>query len=265
MTFFDSFMNYKFPLPEINWESDFSLPKFTSFSNTFEYGCFAKMDIPWFNQFIPRFNMGFSEPIFNTYKFPSCSLNIDTFSLSDNFKPQPCFTPTLSPPKAPASVVAKANTSKSKTAVSKQTSRDIDNRYSKYTSTSEAEKAAAKDERLERLTSGVGWRIEEKSFQTDIPYARKGTSEILEETAKIVGHDLVITSALATGCAGNPHKRGGYISHHNAENPKIDIRANGNADELAKELRATGLFSHVYAEGTHVDVQISPEAYAKYA
>ena len=128
----------------------------------------------------------------------------------------------------------------------------------------QAEKKARTDENLENLqelSKGKKWSISAGSFKTDIPYAKKGTAEILDKVTEMIGEEIVITSALATGHPKNPHKKSGYDSHHNSENPKLDIRTRGNSANLAEKLRKTGYFSWIYPEGDHLDVQIDPKKY----
>lgn len=141
----------------------------------------------------------------------------------------------------------------------------IDNSYVSLTKTQAAQKAS-EDKNLERLNGGKNWSIAQNSFITDIPYAKKGTGAILDKVSEMLGgENLVITSALATGEAGNPHKKSGYDSHHNAENPKLDIRLNGNAYDMAARLRSTGYFSRVDVEKDHLDVQIDPAKYERFS
>ena len=139
-------------------------------------------------------------------------------------------------------------------------SKNVNNTYSKL-SKSEAYKKALKDKNLEKLSNGKNWEISEASFITDIPFAKKGTGVILDKVANMLGHKLTITSALGTGEGNSPHQKSGYVSHHNAENPKLDIRIVGNREEFVRKLKSTGYFSHVYVDKnhkTHVDVQIDP-------
>ena len=150
---------------------------------------------------------------------------------------------------------------KSKT---KSNKKKVDTSYSKMSK----EKALAKaknDSRLEKLTGGEGWSVSEASFITDIPYARKYTGEILSFVSSIIGENIVVTSALGTGGSKgkrSPHKISkNYCTHHNAENPKLDIRTNGNAQKMSKKLKATGLFSRVSIEPDHLDIQIKNEVY----
>jgi len=148
---------------------------------------------------------------------------------------------------------------------SKQNIKGIDTSYSRM-SKEKAEKRAAKDSRLERLIGGKGWSIVEKLFITDIPFARKFTGKILSFVHSLIGEHLFVTSALGTaGNGGNttPHKvkENRYRTHHNAENPKLDLRTNGHANQLEKKLNSTGMFSWVYNEHNHLDVQIKPEVY----
>ena len=167
--------------------------------------------------------------------------------------------------------IADANTEKNlknKTAAKKHVaanrSKKVDTSYSRLT----REKALAKaekDSRLERLNGGSGWSISESSFITDIPYARKYTGAILSFVSSLIGENIVVTSALGTGGTKGkrtPHKVSeNYCTHHNAENPKLDIRTNGNSKKLRKKLIATGLFSRVSVEPDHLDVQIKNEVY----
>ena len=136
-----------------------------------------------------------------------------------------------------------------------------DNKYSKMSKT-KANELAGKDSRLEKLSGGKGWTVSESSFRTDVKYARKYTGKILAYIAEITGAELIVTSALGTGQYGNPHQKSGYASHHNAENPKLDLKAkNMSMQQLQKKLKATGFFSRVSRERTHLDVQIKPEIY----
>ena len=141
-----------------------------------------------------------------------------------------------------------------------KTSGNIDNTYLSLSKEKAFEKAR-KDSNLEELKGGKNWEISEASFKTDIPFAKKGTGKILDKVSDLIGEKLVITSALGTGEAGNPHQKGGYASHHNAVNPKLDIRISGNGQQLAQKLKETGYFSRVSLESDHLDVQINPEKF----
>lgn len=143
------------------------------------------------------------------------------------------------------------------TGFNKKVSGNINNGYLNLTKSAAFAKAKT-DSNLEQLTGGRNWSISEASFRTDIPFAKKGTGAILDKVAALTGENLVITSALGTGEANNPHQKSGYASHHNAENPKLDIRINGNAQTFAQKLRDTGYFSRVSVESDHLDVQIDP-------
>ncbi len=147
----------------------------------------------------------------------------------------------------------------------------IDNSYSKMTK-DKAEIRAEKDSRLERLSRGKGWHIVENYFQTDIPFARKSTGKILSFVSSLTGEHLLITSALGTAGNANqksPHtlgKNNKYATHHNAENPKLDILFNNvnnesEAIQFQQKIEATGLFSFVSRENYHLDVQIDPRVY----
>ena len=142
----------------------------------------------------------------------------------------------------------------------------VDNSYASLSKT-EAEKKAQNDSRLEKLNGGANWDLA-STFETDIPYAKQGTSEILSKVSSMVGEKLTITSALGTkGASGkaSPHKIGGYASHHNAENPKLDINITSvsHGEKLAQKLHETGYFSHIAIESDHLDVQIDPSKYEK--
>lgn len=145
----------------------------------------------------------------------------------------------------------------------KNVSGNINHSYATL-SKSAAYSKALNDSSLENLSSGgKKWQISSASFKTDIPFAKKGTGKILDIVAETIGVNLVVTSALGTGQAGNPHQRNGYASHHNAENPKLDLKIppGMSAATFAQKLRNTGYFSHVLNEGNHIDVQIDPAKY----
>lgn len=159
-----------------------------------------------------------------------------------------------------------SNSRNTSTSYNKPVNGTIDHSYANL-SKAEAEKKAQNDSRLERLSGGQGWSLA-NTFETDIPYAKKGTSEILTRVAELVGENLVITSALGTAGTSKqttPHEIGGYVSHHNAENPKLDIdcRDNAHVKQLAQKLEATGYFSHIHQHATHIDVQIDPNKFKK--
>ena len=143
----------------------------------------------------------------------------------------------------------------------------VDTSYSKM-NRNDALKRAEKDKRLEKLDRGDGWSISKDSFITDIPYAKKFTGKILSIVSSLINEHITVTSALGTaGIKGKktPHKISqNYCTHHNAENPKLDIRTRGNANKLRKKLIATGFFCRVSVEPDHLDVQIKPEIYAAF-
>lgn len=147
----------------------------------------------------------------------------------------------------------------------KVNSGSTNNKYLHYTTTKAAENAAKNDPNLEKLENVAGKvEIVSSSFITDIPYAKKGTTKILRKVSELIGEQLYITSALGTGHPENPHGKSGYESHHNADNPKLDIRVpNGyTPQEFADKLDKTGYFSHVLVHGTHIDVQIDIDKYS---
>ena len=157
--------------------------------------------------------------------------------------------------------------STNKKRINNKTLKNVDTSYAKL-SRDKALKKAAKDPRLERLKGGNGWSVSLDSFITDIPYAKKHTGAILSFVSSIIGENLVVTSALGThGTRNNrtPHKvTQNYCTHHNAENPKLDIRSNGHPKKLQKMLLNTGLFARVSIEPDHLDIQIKPEVYAAF-
>ena len=140
----------------------------------------------------------------------------------------------------------------------------VDTSYSRLSRDKALEKAK-NDSRLEKLTGGIGWSVSTDSFVTDIPYARKHTGEILSFVSSLIGENIVVTSALGTGGTKKhrtPHVvSDSYSTHHNAENPKLDIKTNGNSRKLKRKLVSTGLFSRVSIEPDHLDIQIKNEVY----
>lgn len=150
--------------------------------------------------------------------------------------------------------------------VKKNTSdvKKVDTSYSKMERNLALQKAK-NDSRLEKLDGGKGWSVAKDSFITDIPYARKFTGKILSIVSSLIGEHITVTSALGTGGEKGrktPHKVSkSYCTHHNAENPKLDIRTNGNPAKLRKKLIGTGLFSRVSVEPDHIDLQIKHEVY----
>lgn len=234
MTFVPTFKNINFENSYFNIQTSgwimpsfyFNLPLFTNWTmpSFFNFGNFDFSDIK--------------------FTFPDTNNKTDTTNLW-NFSDMKFVMPTSS---------KKTNVTKHETKGS------INNEYSNL-SKSEAYKKALNDTNLEKLTGGRNWSIAESSFITDIPFAKKGTGAILEKVASLIGENLVITSALGTGENGNPHVKGGYASHHNAENPKLDIRINGNGKELAQKLKNTGYFTRVSTESDHLDVQIDPDKF----
>ena len=145
-----------------------------------------------------------------------------------------------------------------------QTNRPVDTSYSTI-SRERALERARNDSRLEELKGGDGWSISSDSFVTDIPYARKHTGEILSFVSSLIGEEIIVTSALGTAGTRNrrtPHVVSrNYCTHHNAENPKLDIKHNGHPSRLKYKLSCTGLFSRISIESTHLDIQIKPEVY----
>lgn len=142
---------------------------------------------------------------------------------------------------------------------------------------SEALNAAKRDPYLERLMTTVsdkGYTItinEDVDFINDIPYARKGTMDVLLAAADRVGRNLRVTSAL--GSKTSPHSGSSTgNSHYNPNNPKIDFgggMSHDTAKALKRDLESTGLFNFVNIEydgdTAHLDAQIKMSAYDKYA
>lgn len=137
------------------------------------------------------------------------------------------------------------------------------NRYLCYTTTKAAAEAADNDPSLEKLNDNNWITISSHNFKTDIPYAKKGAMSIMTEVAKLLNTKLTITSALATGHPRNPHAKATDHSHHNANNPKLDlaIPAGMTDREFATKLHNTGYFANVIPERDHVDVEIDPKKF----
>lgn len=144
---------------------------------------------------------------------------------------------------------------------------DITFKYANM-SRDEALKAAAHDSNLEKLTGGDSWSVSTASFQNDIPYAKKGTAELLNRVCNDCAiTNLVVTSALGT--KDSKHKSGSSpASHYNELNPKLDFGgglSHADAEDLKTKLKRTGLFSRVEIEDhgktSHLDVQFSDAAY----
>ncbi len=219
----------------------------------------------WFN-WLPR---PVIMPIFQ-YRMPTPALKprINT-DFSFNYHTPRISTPPKPKASNPAPSTGSSRSSSSQSSITRSNTnspssgKKIDNSYSSLTK-AQAERKASSDTNLERLSGGKNWSVAD-TFWTDSPYAKKGTGQILDRVSNMLGEKLVITSALGTGQKGNPHVRQGYKSHHNAENPKLDIRTNGNARQFAERLRATGYFSHVLPEGDHVDVQIDPSKFRQFS
>ena len=122
---------------------------------------------------------------------------------------------------------------------------------------------------LETLQGSGNVRIDYGSFLTDATVARVGTSQILRAVggkmaAKGYG-PLMITSAMGTD--KSPHAPG-KTSHYTGQT--LDFRSPqsyAEADKMARDLKATGYFSHAEAEYDrklktwHVDARIADEAY----
>ena len=222
----------------------------------------------------------FTSSVGNTQSFwnvPSYSNwgNIDTFTPAVSKKSSTPAAAKTNNTKASHGSSKKSNSSK---LYSKGVTGRVDHSYVSLTR-SQALAKAKNDSNLEDLSSknNSGWQLK-NTFATDIPFAKKGTAKILQKASEMTGIKLYVSSALGTAGSGkgSPHQTGnGYASHHNAENPKLDISytttsgasaIKGMSPEQFKEkLRATGLFSWILVEGDHLDVQIDPAAYKKYA
>ena len=216
----------------------------TNFSQTplFNFGDFNGFNSFWFNQFdMTNFFSGF-----NNFTWQMPTFDNFTFTL-------PSFKST--------SLSNKSSSGSTFKPFSQNISGNINHSYLGLSKASAYQKAKS-DSNLEELKGGSRWQISSASFRTDIPFAKKGTGAILDKVAAAIGEELIITSALGTGEAGNPHQKGGYASHHNAENPKLDISTRGkNASVLAQKLKDTGYFSRVSIESDHLDVQIDPSKF----
>ena len=132
----------------------------------------------------------------------------------------------------------------------------------------DALKKAKADSNLEELSQGEGWSISKASFINDIPYARKGTGELLTKVCKNARVTLTVTSALGT--ANSPHDKNitGAESHYNELNPKLDLGGGltaKEAQELKSKLEKTGCFSRIVVESdgetSHLDVQFKDSEY----
>jgi len=302
MAFCNIFMNFNFRLPSMNFcgcSSPFvggwnfpPMPRFFNFGGSSLFGCCGNGFLGFggfspfmgFNNFTPNYFASYNQGIFRFPNYtppsnqnlwsgfkPSTNSNQNFTSWANQLSAQnkPNWS-NFTPSKTTYSFSSSSSSSSgakaySSTSYSKSVSGSVDNSYSRL-SKSEAERKAQNDPRLERLNGGQGWSLASSSFRTDIPYAKKGTSEILTKVSKLVGENLVITSALGTAgtaSASTPHQIGGYVSHHNAENPKLDIdcRDNAHVKQLAQKLEATGYFSHIHQHATHIDVQIDPSKF----
>ena len=122
---------------------------------------------------------------------------------------------------------------------------------------------------LETLQGSGNVRIDYNSFLTDATVARVGTSQILRAVGgKMAAQGygpLMITSAMGTD--KSPHAPG-KTSHYTGQT--LDFRSPqsyAEADKMARDLKATGYFSHAEAEYDrklktwHVDARIADEAY----
>lgn len=249
--------------PTLNYPSTFMfdyIPFVPDSTITFNKGFTQLFTPPIFTP--PTFTpLTFAPPVFT----PILSLpNFDyKFLPSTNTTVNPTPTPKSDFSKEYASLEYKPQKEKKYqfTTYNRKTIGNIDNSYTKLNQ-AQATQKARKDSNLEELRGGKNWKVA-NTFHTDIPFAKKGTSAILQKVAQEIGEDLVITSALGTGEAKNPHKKGGYASHHNAENPKLDIATNGHGTALAQKLRNTGYFSRVSLESDHLDVQIDINKFKK--
>ena len=155
------------------------------------------------------------------------------------------------------------------------------------TTKTNAEAAAKKDENLECLKDlqiypsmpplqrTYGVTISSASFINDIPYAKKGTMEILKKAAQEIKEDLVITSALGTSTSPHSLNKDGGVegTHYDPNNPKIDLggglTSQLQSNTLAEKLMATGYFDFVEPECDgvtwHLDLRIKDSAYEELA
>ena len=247
--FIPSFSHFHFSIPDVftclRLPSYPILPKITSIWQGWSPGALPPLN-----------TVSYQVPLFNTR-----TLNLPEYRLPDNNLSRYIYTPPKTPP---AQELTKPKVSGTAKKYALSGGKKVDNSYVSL-SKSQATKKAQSDTNLERLSGGRNWSVSDSSFRTDIPYAKKGTGKILDKVSDMIDEKLVITSALGTGQTGNPHVKSGYASHHNAENPKLDIRTNGHGRELAAKLRATGYFSRVSLESDHLDVQIDPSKYEQFS
>lgn len=228
-----------------------------TYNNNFTFFNFNTFCQPNWNWFTPM-NFSFpSMPMLNsTFTFNT----IPTFSSTPTFTPS--FTPSFTQWSFPKWDTTPSFLGKTKTETTTSGSFASMSR-------SEALKAAQNNPNLEKLSGGIGWSISSASFTNDIPYAKKGTSDILARVSKQIGEDLVITSALGT--KNSPHvKTSSSESHYNEENPKLDIGgglSHTQAESLRSKLLNTGYFSRVevekHGDTAHLDVQIKDSAFKK--
>lgn len=249
---FPSFFNFSYQ-PNYNFQSFFGMTNFNTLAKTENCGYNYSFNSPQIN------NFNYNTPLQNSWNTSTNFSNYDA-----NFRN--LFNSYTYTPNTTSTSTTSARTTSTKSSITKTLSSGlkIDTSYSNLFK-SDALRKAQNDARLEELKGGNGWRLA-GTFETDIPFAKKGTSRILDIVSKEIGEDLVITSALGTKGTSNknsPHTVGGYSSHHNAENPKLDIDVNNRADgeRLKAKLLATGYFSHIANEGDHLDVQIDPDKY----
>ena len=296
MAFCNLFVNFNFRLPHIhscgcsmpffgNWNFP-TMPNFFGFNGGF--GCCNNSFGSLFS-FMPNFGFNnFNNNIFSFYNQPTTSFvgswnqvqtslpqwqspsaqslwnQVPTNTVTNTATWNSTATWSNTTSKVSNSSSTSSNGKTSFTTYSKSVSGSVDNSYANLSKT-QAERKAQNDNRLERLDGGKGWSLA-STFETDIPFAKRGTAKILDKVASLVGENLVITSALGTAGTSSqrtPHKIGGYASHHNAENPKldIDITSRSHGEKLAQKLRETGYFNHISIESDHLDVQIDPRKF----
>lgn len=257
MNYFSGFNNWFFPsfgmfeqftMPTLNW----NMPSLFSFNTfpTINFSNFFSNNI-WNNQ-----------SLFNFSNNTQATIDYSNYSWN-NYNFAPIFT---TPPTntTNSTNIVKKKTSSQNANYSKNVSGNTNNTYSTLSKNAAMEKAL-NDNNLEDLSHGGNrWNISKASFRTDIPFAKKGTGRILDKVAAEIGCNLIVTSALGTGDPGNPHQRSGYSSHHNAENPKLDlgIPSGMTSAQFAQKLKNTGYFCRVSPEKDHIDVQIDPAKYS---
>ena len=98
-------------------------------------------------------------------------------------------------------------------------------------------------------------------FQNDIAFGRKGTASVMDELSKTAGFQV----SGAMGTASSVHKGGRGQGKGHYSGTKFDLIPTGKEtmESLYKKAVASGRFSEVRKEGSHIDVQIKKAIYDK--